>query len=67
VAAIIPQGRAALESAISAYQVDRADFLTLLESQATLYSYETTYYSALADFAKSVAELERLVGAEVLQ
>jgi outer membrane protein TolC len=67
VTSIIPQGRASLESALSAFQVGRADFLTLLENQTTLYNYETAYYSALADFAKSVAELERITGTEVLQ
>lgn len=67
VTSIIPQGRASLESALSAFQVGRADFLTLLENQTTLYNYETAYYSALADFAKSVAELERVTGTEVLQ
>lgn len=66
VASIIPQGRASLESAVSAFQVGRADFLTLLENQTTLYNYETAYYRALANFAKSVAELERVTGIEVL-
>lgn len=67
VTSIIPQGRASLESAVSAFQVGRADFLTLLENQTTLYNYETAYYRALADFAKSVAELERVTGVEVLR
>ncbi|MGH7464013.1 MAG: TolC family protein, partial [Longimicrobiales bacterium] len=67
VTSIIPQGRASLESALSAFQVGRADFLTLLENQTTLYDYETAWYRALADFAKSVAELERITGIEVLQ
>ena len=66
VRSIIPQGRAALESATSAFQVGRADFLMLLENQTTLYDYEIAYYRALAEFAKSVAELERITGAEVL-
>lgn len=66
VRAIIPQGRAALESATAAFQVGRADFLTLLENQATLYDYETAWFRALADFAQSLAELELAVGAEVL-
>ncbi|HUP19891.1 MAG TPA: TolC family protein, partial [Gemmatimonadota bacterium] len=63
---IIPQGRAALESATAAFQVGRADFLTLLENQTTLYDYEIAYYRALTDFASSLAELERTVGGEVL-
>lgn len=67
VTSIIPQGRASLEAAISAFQVGRADFLTLLENQTTLYNYETAYYRSLAEFAKNIAELERVVGREVLQ
>lgn len=63
---IIPQGRAALESATTAFQVDRADFLTVLDNETTLFNYEIAYHRALSDFAKGVAELERLVGAEVL-
>ncbi|MGH7506953.1 MAG: TolC family protein, partial [Longimicrobiales bacterium] len=66
VSAIIPQGRAALASATSSFQVGRVDFVTLLENQTTLYDYETAYFRALTDFAKSVAELERIVAAEVL-
>lgn len=64
--AILPQGRAALTSATAGYQVGRADFLTLLDSQATLFSYELTYFRVLSDFAKTLAELERVVGEEVL-
>lgn len=66
VQSIIPQGRASLESAVSAFQVGRADFLTLLENQTTLYNYETAYFRALTAFASSLAELERIVGTEVL-
>lgn len=66
VKAIIPQGRAALESATAAFQVGRADFLTLLENQTTLHNYETAYFRALTDFARSLAELERILGQEVL-
>lgn len=63
---IIPQGRAALESATASFQVGRVDFLALLESQTTLYSYETAYYRSLTDFAERLAELERTVGKELL-
>lgn len=66
VQSIIPQGRAALQSATTAFQVDRADFLTVLDNETTLFKYEIAYHRALADFAKGVAELERMVGAEVL-
>ncbi len=63
---IIPQGRAALESATSSFQVGRVDFLTLLENQATLYNYETAYYRSLTTFAARLADLERIVGKEIL-
>ncbi|MGQ0563193.1 MAG: TolC family protein [Gemmatimonadota bacterium] len=67
VQSIVPQGRAALESATAAFQVGRADFMTVVENQATLYGYETAYFRALTDFAKALAELERIVGAEVIR
>ena len=64
--AIIPQGRAALTSALASYQVGRVEFITLLENQATLFSYETEYFRTLSDFAKTLATLERVVGKELL-
>lgn len=64
--AVIPQGRAALTSALASYQVGRVEFLTLLENQATLFNYETEYFRVLTDFAKTLAELERVVGKELL-
>lgn len=67
VKAILPQSRAALTSATASYQVGKADFLTVLENQATVFNYETDYYRTLSDFASKMAELERVVGSEVLE
>lgn len=67
VKSIIPQGRAALTSTTASFQVGRADFLTLLENQATLYDYETAYFRGVTDFAKKLAELEQVVGKEILR
>jgi outer membrane protein, heavy metal efflux system len=67
VKAILPQGRAALASASSSYQVGKVEFLTVLDDQATLFNYETDYFRALSDFAKNIAELERIVGQDVLR
>jgi outer membrane protein TolC len=67
VRSILPQGRAALESSTAGYQVGRVDFLTLLESQTTLYDYETAYYRSLSSFAERVAELESTVGEEIIR
>lgn len=67
VKAILPQGRAALTSAIETYQVGKVEFLTVLDNQSTVFSYEVDYHRALADFARNLAELERIVGGEVLR
>jgi outer membrane protein TolC len=67
VKAILPQARAALTSATESYQVGKVEFLTVLDNQATVFSYETDYFRALADFAKNLAELERIVGGQVLR
>ncbi|MGQ0539176.1 MAG: TolC family protein, partial [Gemmatimonadaceae bacterium] len=66
VKAIIPQGRATLESAVANYQVARSDFLSLLDAQTTLFNYETAYFRTLTNFAKTLAELEQVVGEEIL-
>ncbi|MGQ0642558.1 MAG: TolC family protein [Gemmatimonadaceae bacterium] len=67
VKAIIPQGRATLESAVANYQVARSDFLSLLDAQTTLFNYETAYFRTLTSFAKTLAELEQVVGEEILR
>ena len=67
VKAIIPQGRASLTSATASYQVGRVEFLTVLDNQATLFNYETEYFRTLTEFATTLAELERVVGKEIIQ
>jgi outer membrane protein, heavy metal efflux system len=67
VKAILPQSRAALASAAASYQVGRVELLTVLDDQATVFTYEMDYFRALSDFATRVAELERVVGEEVLK
>ena len=65
--AILPQGRASLGAATASYQAGTVGFLTVLDGQATLFNYETEYFRALTDFAKHLAELERVVGKEILR
>lgn len=67
VKALLPQARASLTSATGSYQVSRVDFLTVLDNQATVFNYETEYFRVLSDFAKNLAELERIVGKEIIQ
>lgn len=64
--AILPQGQAAVTSSMASYQSGSGDLLSALGNQATLLEYEIAYHRALADFARSVADLEQLVGEQVL-
>ena len=66
VKALLPQARASLGSATASYQVGRVEFLTVLDDQATVFNYETEYFRVLSDFAKNLAELERVVGKEIV-
>lgn len=59
---IIPQASLQVSSAMSAYRVGKADFMTLLDSQMTLYKYELEYYQALTEYEKNLANLETIVG-----
>jgi cobalt-zinc-cadmium efflux system outer membrane protein len=64
---IIPQANLQIESALSAYRVNRADFMTLLDSRMTLYKYELEYHQALTEFEKNVASLGAAIGKRVGQ
>jgi len=64
---IIPQASQALNSAISAYQTDRVDFLTLLNNQMTLFNYQLDYYQILSDYMKNIADLEMITGARLVE
>ena len=64
--AVLPQAQAALQASLAAFQTGRTDLTAVLETQTTLFNYETAYFRALADFATGVAELERVVATEIL-
>jgi len=59
---IIPQASLQVSSAMSSYRVNKVDFLTLLDSQMTLYKYELEYHLALTDYERNVANLGAAVG-----
>ena len=67
VTAILPQSRGGVTSALASFQSGRASLIAVLDLQNTVFTYETAYYRVLADFAKSVAELEQVTGTEVLR
>jgi outer membrane protein TolC len=64
---IIPQASLQIGSAMSAYRVNKADFMTLLDSQMTLYRYELEYHLALTEYEKNVANLEAALGKRLSQ
>jgi cobalt-zinc-cadmium efflux system outer membrane protein len=64
--AILPQSQAAVSSSLASYQAGKSDLLSVLDNQGTLFAYETANYRALVDFAKTLADLEAVVGGEVL-
>ena len=60
--AIIPQAELSLESAVGGYQVDRVDFLTLLDNQLILFNLELDYERVLVEHENSVVDLEAAIG-----
>jgi cobalt-zinc-cadmium efflux system outer membrane protein len=59
---ILPQARLTVESALSAYRVNRVDFLTLLDSQMTVFNYEISLATATTSYNKALAEIDLLTG-----
>ena len=60
--AMLPQAEQSLASAVSGYQVDKVDFLTLLNNQMTLLNFEIAYYRHVIEHEKRVADLAAAVG-----
>ncbi len=57
----LPQARQSLDSAISGYQVDKVDFLTLVDNQLTLLRFELAYARTRANYEKKLAKMEEIV------
>ncbi len=62
---MLPQARAAVESALSAYRVGRVDYMTLVANEMTVNRYEIETVRLAADYHRALAELEALVGTEL--
>ncbi|MEX2154222.1 MAG: TolC family protein [Gemmatimonadaceae bacterium] len=63
--AVLPQARATFASTSATYQSGRAELLDVLDAMRALFATETMYVRTLAEYGKSLSELEALVGAEV--
>lgn len=64
---ILPQAEQALKVIQANYQSGQATFLELLDSWRALLDFRLEYFQHLANYAKSLAHLERLVGINLLK
>ncbi len=62
---IVPQARASVESALSAYRVGQVDFMTLVTNEMTVNRYEIEIVRLVADFHTAVADVEALIATEL--
>ena len=61
---MLPQARATFASASSVFQSGRGELLGVLDAMRALFATETMRVRTLADYLKSLAELEAVVGCE---
>ncbi|MBA3016139.1 MAG: TolC family protein [Proteobacteria bacterium] len=62
---ILPQADQTFQASLAAYQVNKVDFLNLLDSLLSLYRYQIDYYQVLADYQRNVAGLEAESGMDL--
>lgn len=63
---IIPQAKQTLDSIRAGYQVDKVDFLNLVQAQTSLYNYETRYWKSFCSANQALARLAAATGKEDL-
>ena len=66
VKALVPQARASLAASVNAYQSGTGDLSVVLDAKRTLLDMEVGYDRAMTDFAQKIAELDSIIGREVL-
>lgn len=64
---IIPQLESALKSAMVAYEINRVDIMTVLETQRMLLEENIAYQQARINYATTVFELEEITGTKFSQ
>lgn len=64
---IIPLAEQALKAATIAYKTGKVDFLTLLNSERTLRDVRLKYYKTLVKHGENLANLERVVGVNLIE
>lgn len=63
--AVLPQARAAVESALSAYRVGEVDYMTLVQNEMTVNRYEIESVRLTAEYQRAVAQIEALIGGQI--
>jgi cobalt-zinc-cadmium efflux system outer membrane protein len=59
---VLPGAQSAYDAAREGYRLGKFGFLDVLDAQRTLFGAKNQYLMALADYHKSMAEVERLIG-----
>lgn len=63
---ILPQSEQAIEVSRVAYQTDRGDFLTLVDTERSLLDARHSYYLALSNLEQALSDLEHAVGTDLV-
>jgi outer membrane protein TolC len=63
---VLPQADATVASTLAAYRVGKVDFMTLLDARMTVNAYRQQLYVLEADQGKAWADLEMLIGRQLL-
>jgi cobalt-zinc-cadmium efflux system outer membrane protein len=62
---ILPQTEQTLQSALTSYQTDKRDFLSLLDSYRMLQMLKMEYYMHVGEYFSNLAALERAIGSNL--
>jgi outer membrane protein TolC len=62
---VLPQAQQSLKSAVAGYESDRNDFLSLIDAQRNLKTFQLEYYDSIVKLEQSLADLERAVGTDL--
>lgn len=63
--ALVPQSALALESSMASYQTGTLDFESLISNFTSVLEYEVNYYQELANYQKSITNLEQITGLDL--
>jgi len=64
---LLPQAEQTFKASEVGYLAGKVDFLNLLESERMILMIKTGYYKAVSNFGKSLAQLERIVGKDLIE